>query len=104
VGGDPSNSKQCLIVAIVNLDAISDFHFASAAAEPHSPMADIESVNEMTVLAPNDPDADWHDRFGSLPLSTAVCLWKFEARFMVTLSICQRYAASLMIVQRTARE
>ena len=66
VRGDPSNPKQCVIVAIVNLDSVSDFHLASATAELHSVIADIESVNEMTILTPNDTDAYWYDRFGSL--------------------------------------
>ena len=63
---DPNNPKQRVIVAIVNLDAVSDFHLASATAELYSIMADIESVNEMTILAPSNPDAYWHDGFGPL--------------------------------------
>ena len=59
--GDPSNSKQSVILVIVNLDSVSDFHLASATAKLHSTIADIERVNEMTILTPNDPDAYWHD-------------------------------------------
>ena len=56
VRGDPSNSKQSVILVIVNLDSVSDFHLASATAKLHSTIADIESVNEMTIRTASDPD------------------------------------------------
>jgi len=29
-------------------------------------VADIESMREMAIFTPGDPESHWHDRFGSL--------------------------------------
>jgi hypothetical protein len=66
VGDDPRNSELCLLMVILNLDSVSDFHLPSATAKLHAMVADIEGMREMANCAPSDPDAHWHDRLGSL--------------------------------------
>jgi hypothetical protein len=48
---------------------VADPHLGSATAELHTTITDIESMREMAVLTPCNPDSHWHDRFGSLRLS-----------------------------------
>jgi len=51
---------------VLNFDLVSNLHLASATAQLHTMVADIEGMREMAIFTPGDPDAYWHDRFGSL--------------------------------------
>jgi hypothetical protein len=42
-------------MAILNLDSVSHFHLASATAEFHTIVADIQSVGEVAIATPGDP-------------------------------------------------
>src|ERR1035441_9155902 len=63
---DPCDSELCLLTAVLNYNLISDLHLASIATQLHTMVADIESMREMAILTPGDPESYWHDRFGSL--------------------------------------
>ena len=62
---DPSDSELCLLVAVANFDLVSNLHFAPAAPEFYTMVADIQSMCQMTSLTPGDPEAHRHDRFCS---------------------------------------
>jgi hypothetical protein len=66
VRNDPCNSELCLLMVVLNLDSVSNFHLASATADLHAMVADIKSVGEVAIFIPGDPEAHWHDRFRSL--------------------------------------
>ncbi|HEY4766466.1 MAG TPA: hypothetical protein VIH75_22535 [Candidatus Sulfotelmatobacter sp.] len=66
MSNDPRNSELCLLMVILNLDSVSDFHLTSATAKLHAMVADIEGMCEMASCTPSDPNAYWHDRLGSL--------------------------------------
>ncbi|HYW39778.1 MAG TPA: hypothetical protein VE957_16825 [Terriglobales bacterium] len=53
-------------MAVLNFDLVSNLHLASATTQLHTMVADIESMREMAILTPGDPESYWHDRFGSL--------------------------------------
>jgi hypothetical protein len=53
-------------MAVLNYDLVSNLHLASATTQPHTMVADIESMREMAIFIPGDPESHWHDRFGSL--------------------------------------
>ena len=63
---DPSDSELCLLTAVLNYNHISNLHLASIATQLHTMVADIESMREMAILTPGDPESYWYDRFGSL--------------------------------------
>jgi hypothetical protein len=66
VSDDPRDPESCLIMVVLNFDLVSNLHLASAPAQPHTVVADIEGMREMALFASGDPDSHWHDRFGSL--------------------------------------
>jgi len=66
VSNDPRNSELCLLMVILNLDSVSYFHLTSATTKFHAMVADIEGMREMASCTPSDPNANWHDRLGSL--------------------------------------
>jgi hypothetical protein len=66
VSSDPSDPELCLFMAVLNFDLVSNLHLASATTQLHTMVADIESMREMAILTPGDPESHWHDRFGSL--------------------------------------
>jgi len=67
-GSDPCDSELRSRMVILNFDLVSDLDLTSAPAELHTMVANIESVREMAILIPPDPEAYGHDRFGSLRL------------------------------------
>jgi hypothetical protein len=66
VSSDPSDPELCLFMAVLNFDLVSNLHLASATTQLHTMVADIESMREMAIFTPGDPESHWHDRFGSL--------------------------------------
>ena len=68
---DPCNSELCFFMAVLNYDLVSNLHLASITTQLHTMVADIESMREMAILTPGDPESYWHDRFGSLRPSFA---------------------------------
>jgi hypothetical protein len=65
---DPRDPELCLIVVVLNFDFVSDLHLASAPAQLHTMVADVEGMREMAIFAPSDTDSHGHDRFGSFRL------------------------------------
>lgn len=63
---DPSNSELCVLLAVLNFDQVADLHLGSATAELHTAVADVESMREMAVIAPRDPQSHWHDRLSPI--------------------------------------
>src|ERR1035441_779038 len=63
---DPCNSELCFFMAVLNYDLVSNLHLASITTQLHTMVADIESMREMAILTPGDPESHWYDRFGSL--------------------------------------
>jgi hypothetical protein len=53
-------------MAVLNFDLVANLHLASATTQLHPMVADIESMREMAIFTPGDPESYWHDRFGSL--------------------------------------
>jgi hypothetical protein len=66
VSDDPRDPESRLIMVVLNFDLVSHLHLASAPAQLHTVVADIESMRKMAIFAPGDPESHWHDRFGSL--------------------------------------
>jgi len=56
---DPNDSELCLLVTVVDFDLISDIHLASETSQSHPIVADIESMREMAVFIPCDPESHW---------------------------------------------
>jgi hypothetical protein len=63
---DPSDSKSRLRTAVLNYKLVPNFNLASVTTQPHAMVGDIESMREMALLTPSDPETHWHNRFGSL--------------------------------------
>jgi hypothetical protein len=53
-------------MAVLNSELVPNLYLASVTTQPHTMIGDIESVREMALLTPGDPETHWHDRFGSL--------------------------------------
>jgi hypothetical protein len=53
-------------MAVLNYDLVSNLHLASITTQLHTMVAHIESMREMAILTPGDPESHWYDRFGSL--------------------------------------
>jgi hypothetical protein len=68
---DPSDSKSGVRLVVLNHDLIANLHLASVITQFHTTVADIESMREMAIFTPGDPDSYWYDRFGSLRLPLA---------------------------------
>jgi hypothetical protein len=58
-------------LVVLNYDVVANLHLASATTQLHTTVADIESMREMAIFTPGDPDSHWYDRFGSLRLPPA---------------------------------
>lgn len=63
---DPSDSKVCVGLMVLNYNLVANLDLASATTQLHTIVADIEGMREMAVLSPGNPDSHWYDRFGSL--------------------------------------
>jgi hypothetical protein len=48
-----------------NFDLVPNLKLALATTELHTMIADIESMGEMTIFSPGNPESHWHDRYGS---------------------------------------
>jgi hypothetical protein len=55
-----------LAYGVLNYDLVSNLHFASETTQLHTMVADIESMREMAIFTPGDPESHWYDRFSSL--------------------------------------
>ena len=53
-------------MAVLNYDLLSNLHLASATTQLHTIVGDIESMREMAIFTPGDPESHWYDRFCSL--------------------------------------
>jgi hypothetical protein len=62
---DPSNFESSLRMAVLNYNLIPHLNLASVATQSHAMIGDIESVREMVLLTPGDPQTYWDDCFGS---------------------------------------
>ena len=60
-------------MAVLNYDLVSNLHLASATTQLHTMVGDIESMREMAIFTPGDPESHWYDRLCSLrpPLAYA---------------------------------
>jgi hypothetical protein len=72
-GNDPSDLELRMLMLVLNFDLVSNLHLALATSQLHPMVTDIESMRKMAILTSGDPEAHWHDRFGSfrLPFSYA---------------------------------
>jgi hypothetical protein len=68
---DPSDSELCVRLVVLNHDLVANLYLASVTTQFHTTVADIESMREMAIFTPGDPDSHWDDRFGSLRLPLA---------------------------------
>jgi len=57
--GDPSDSELGLRMAVLNYNLISNRHLASVTTQLHTMVAHIESMREMAIFAPGDPESHW---------------------------------------------
>jgi hypothetical protein len=48
-----------------NFDLVPNLKLALATTELHTMIADIESMGEMAIFSPGNPESHWHDRYGS---------------------------------------
>ena len=55
--GDPSDSELCLLTALLNYNLVSNLHLASITTQLHTMVADIESMREMAIFTPGDPES-----------------------------------------------
>ncbi len=71
---DPNYSEACSLVTTGNFDSVSNLQLTVDAAELHTAVAKVESVGRVATLIAVNPDANRHDRFGSLlaPLAYAI--------------------------------
>ncbi|MFZ3264615.1 MAG: hypothetical protein WA172_11500 [Terriglobales bacterium] len=53
-------------MAVLNYKLVPHLYLATVTTQPHAMIGDIESMREMVLLTPSDPEAHWYDRFGSL--------------------------------------
>ena len=63
---DPNDSEFSLRVAVLNYTLVPDLNLASVTTQPHTIVRDVESIGEMGIFTPGDPNSYWYDRFGSL--------------------------------------
>jgi hypothetical protein len=57
VGNDPSDSKLCLLVAVLDFDLVSNPNLALATSQLHPIVGDIESMRKMDIFLSCDPDS-----------------------------------------------
>lgn len=63
---NPSDLESSLRMAVLNYKLVPHLYLATVTTQPHAMIGDIESMREMVLLTPSDPEAHWYDRFGSL--------------------------------------
>jgi hypothetical protein len=63
---DPSDSESSLHIAALNKKLVPNLDLASVTTQSHTIVSDIESMREMALFTPSDPETHWHDRFRSL--------------------------------------
>ena len=56
---DPCDSELGLRMVVLNYDLVSNLHFASITTQLHAMVADIESMREMAIFSPGDPESHW---------------------------------------------
>jgi hypothetical protein len=86
-------------MAVLNFDLVANLHLASATTQLHPMVADIESMREMAIFTPGDPESHWYDRFGSLrpPLPYAK-LRHVSRPVRVTVVGCVGITATIFVV------
>ena len=57
--GDPSDSELGLRLVVLNYNLISNLHLASITTQLHAMVANIESMREMAIFTPSDPESHW---------------------------------------------
>ena len=62
---DPSDSESSLRTAVLNYKLVPNLNLASVTTQPHTMVGDVESMREMALLTPSDPETHWHNRFRS---------------------------------------
>jgi hypothetical protein len=62
---DPSDSELGVRLVVLNHDLVANLYLASATTQLHTMVADIESMREMDIFTPGDPDSHWYDRLSS---------------------------------------
>jgi hypothetical protein len=62
---DPSDSESSLRTAVLNYKLVPNLNLASVTTQPHAMVGDVESMGEMALLTPSDPETHWHNRFRS---------------------------------------
>src|ERR1035441_5212499 len=75
--GDPDDSELRLRMAVLNYKLVPDLDFAPVTTQPNTMVRDVESMREIALLTPSDPETHWHNRFGS-PRPPSYCA-KFHA-------------------------
>src|ERR1017187_7988236 len=87
---DPCNSELCFFMAVLNYNLVSNLHLASITTQLHTMVADIESMREMDIFTPGDPESYWHDRFGSLRPPFACAKSRHVPRSLLAAGRCLR--------------
>jgi hypothetical protein len=55
-------------MAVLNKKLVPNLYLAAVTAQSHTLVSDIESMREMALFTPSDPESYGYDRFGSLRL------------------------------------
>jgi hypothetical protein len=63
--GDPNDSESSWRVAVLDYKLVANLYLASVTTQPHTMVRDVESIGEMGIFTPGDPNSHWHNRFGS---------------------------------------
>jgi hypothetical protein len=50
-----------MLVAIQNFDLVPNLKLALATTELHTMIADVESMGEMAIFPPGNPESHWND-------------------------------------------
>src|ERR1035441_2467439 len=86
----PFDSELCLFMTVLNYNLVSNLHLASITTQLHTMVADIESMREMDIFTPGDPESYWHDRFGSLRPPFACAKSRHVPRSLLAAGRCLR--------------
>jgi len=57
--GDPSDSELGLRLVVLDYNLVSNLHLASITTQLHAMVAHIESMREMAIFTPSDPESHW---------------------------------------------
>ena len=57
--GDPSDSELGLRLVVLKHNLVSNLHLASITTQLHTIVAHIESMREMALFTPGDPESHW---------------------------------------------